>query len=848
MNLKKIKNKIFGITENSSNTEQSGISSNTLLEKFNSFAIVLDCNNNALKIISDIEEKSGGDFIFDINYIKNVVADLNNNLNLLVENMILLGGDKYLKIRHQYETIRDEINVSLSGIGFIPESPLTISFDELDKTKACSVGSKNAQLGELRNNLGIPIPDGFAISAYAYKHFIDYNNLQSQINQIISQVNIRDYNGLEKISSQINSLLLSGTIPNDLADDILKSYESLTKNKSMKLVSLRSSALGEDTRLSFAGQYSTFLGVRQEEILESYKKVIAGKFSPKAIYYFLSHELSESNLAMSVGCVSMLDARSAGVMYSSNPVQVSYENDFVIINSVYGLGKLLVDGSVTPDSFNVSKESQKIVQKIIAKKSKQLLLKNDGGTSLTNLPDDFAELPSLSDDEILRLFEIARKIERHYGSPQDIEWAIDKSGELFILQTRPLRIIKQLSSMEVDTTDIEIVAKGGTVACPGAASGSIFHIKSIHDLINLPDNCVIVTENPFPGLITALNKASAIITKIGGVASHMVTIAREYAIPTIVGFENTEFLMQNESVTIDATNCIIYKGVHSKIVEALKPVNNYNDEYVFELLKKISTKIIPLNLINSSFSDSDIVHASTIHDILRYAHQKSMEEMFSGATVSRKNSISYHLKSDIPLPVDIISIDDEPVADKKKRINDNEVRSIPFKAFWDGILKEGWTTPPAPPDIKSFLSVMATDASAARKQDFSEKSYAVISKEYMVFNIRLGYHYSTLEAMCTPVVSKNFIRLRFKEGGASFERRIMRIRLISGILAQAGFECSSKGDFLDAFLNYQTDETVKNRLYLLGRLTMLTKQLDMALSDDDEFSKYQNNIKEKLQL
>src|SRR3989339_17434 len=819
-----------------------------LIEKFNSFSSVLESNNQALKILSDIEEKTTGEFIYDINYINISVENLNNNLVNLIDNLIALGGKEYESLREKFNNIQKEILNELTEKAVIPKDEFTIPFSQLDKNKASSVGSKNAQLGELRNKLNIPVPDGFAVSAWAYKYFLDSNDLQNKITNILKNVNIENYHGLEIISDNITTLILNSPVPEALSQKIIENYDYLTACNQNKLVSVRSSAIGEDTKLSFAGQYSTCLGVKKENLIESYLKVIASKFSPKAIYYYLSHEHIESGLAMSVGCVSMVNARSSGVIYTSNPVNP--DDNTILINSINGLGKLLVDGSITPDQFIVSKSNYEIIDAIPAYKEKKLILIKDAGVSIREIPEANRNELSVNKDEIRKLAELALKIEEHYCCPQDIEWAIDENNNPHILQTRPLKIIRsRISKESIDTTNFTIILKSGMSACPGAGIGSVNHVKNTNGLESVPDSAVIIAEHPFPGLITVLSRASALITKVGGVASHLITIAREYRIPTIVGVNEIEKLKNDTLVTVDASNCIIYDGSIPGLADSLKPENDFDDDVApFNILERISRKIVPINLTDSHSHDFTIENCKTIHDILRFAHQKAIEEMFSSANNLKGETIPYHLKSEIPLPVDIISIDESYHTDKKRKISNNNIHSLPFKYFWEGIEDIGWTMPPAAPDMKSFMTVMATDLTTQKRTGFTEKSYVIFSKEYMVLSLRMGYHFSTIEAMFTEIPNKNFIKLIFKEGGASFERRLRRVRLLESILTKMGFECRSKGDAFESEISYLQNDLLQNKLFALGQLTMLTKQLDMALSNDYEMETYKNEILEKIKM
>ena len=328
--------------------------------RFAHFLALLDANNRALKLVADFEEKANGDFLFDVNYIHSTLAEVRSGVRQIIESMIEVGGADYEVLRERFDQIESELVTVLTGKRPIPPDELTIVFEELDRDRAASVGGKNAQLGEITSKLGLPVPGGFAISAWAYKRFIDANDLQRRIDQCIEQVDFTRFADLAWMSEKIQSLVLASKVPDDLEQAIRRSVEDLQCRTGADRFALRSSAIGEDEHVSFAGQYRSLLNVRADDVVDRYREVLAGKFTPKAIYYQLSHAYRESELAMCVGCIAMIDAASSGVIYTRHPVQP--DDDCLLINSVFGLGQLLVDGTLTPDVFRVERETGRLLE------------------------------------------------------------------------------------------------------------------------------------------------------------------------------------------------------------------------------------------------------------------------------------------------------------------------------------------------------------------------------------------------------------------------------------------------------------------------------------------------------
>ncbi|MFC1848981.1 PEP/pyruvate-binding domain-containing protein [candidate division CSSED10-310 bacterium] len=816
-------------------------------EKFTHFQTLLEYNNQVLKTIADLEEKSQGEYLFDLNYIRSHFETLCDGVSNIVGRMIALGGDQYSGLKERYQAIERSIEQALTGRFIIEKDAFTIFFERIDQKKAHSVGSKNAQLGEMRTKLDLPVPEGFAISAWAYKHFVDQNNLQSRINQYIHAIDIKDCADLIQVSQEIQNLITSCAIPDDLAETIRRSYDELKKRSTATGFALRSSALGEDTQFSFAGQYATFLNIKDGQLLDRYREILASKFTPKAIYYFLSHSLSESDLAMSVSCLAMVDAHISGVIYTRDPVHP--ENDCVLVHSIYGLGRYLVDGILTPDVFWISRTQGQVVKQELACKPIKLVVDEQGGTREEPVQESAQTAPSLNNEQLALLSEIALKIEHHYGCPQDIEWAIDETGQLFLLQTRPLRIIEpETTAEEMDLSNLKVLFSGGTTICPGAGGGKVFPATSTQDLVNITKDNVLIAAQPFPGLITVMEQVKALVTEVGSTASHMATLAREYGVPTIVGLKNVRLLAEGTTVTVDATKGTIYEGLHPELIAARQVKSDLlEDEAIFTILKRVLSHISPLNILTPE--DFSPPNCMTFHDITRFCHQKAMEEMFSTVTsMEHKERYSFSLTTSIPVPVEVIYLDrDISTSNKTEVISEENVTSLPLKAFWKGITQEGWPAPP-PVAAKGFMSAITTHLITSKRSKVKENIFAIIGQEYMVINIRMGYHFTTVEAMCTADENKNYIRMLYKGGGAAITHRNRRINLIMEVLSPLGFEHSSTGDFLDTLLSYDSQEVIAEKLHLLGRLTMLTKQLDMALSSDSITHSFVQDFRKKLGL
>ncbi len=818
-------------------------------ERFENLMFVLESNNATLKIISDLVEKQRSREPFDPEFVEGAIHEIRSNVAAMIDNMVELGGESYAKLYDTLDEIMARVEVVLSDRMDIEKDDFIISFDDLSLDSINRAGGKNSRLGEIKTRAGMHVPAGFAISAWAYKRFVAENKLYEPISRLIEGVDINNYQQLEDISRRINDMIRRASVPEDVGNAIMKAFDKLTAEHPGSLVALRSSAIGEDMAFSFAGQYKTFLGVRRYEILERYRDVIASKYAPKAIFYYISNQLEERELAMSVSCMVMIDARSAGVVYTRDPVNP--ESHWMIVNSIYGLGKNLVSGEVTPDVFYISRHTPEIHKSIISDKTKMLRVDPYGDLYQDIVPYEDRRRPSISETHVRELALYARRMEEHFRLPLDIEWAIDRSGIIYILQARPLRILKNTEgyqSAHIDLSRHKVLTTGGTTICPGAASGRVHVIRNRDDLGQVEPGGVLAASTPFPSLITALEQAAALVTRTGSIASHLATIAREYGVPSIFGVADFDKFEEGMEVTVDANNCYVFEGIEEELERDLRHDKRpYRYEPRFGKLQKIIEYLSPLNLIQTTDENFTIRHCGTIHDITRFTHQKSLEELYNVyEKMLDEGRVGIRLEGKIPLKLDLIYIDIPPGELKEKKINDHNLISEPMQAFWNGVLTEGWPHP-LPTGMKGITSAVAHRSARYMPEEALRRSFAVLHREFMLLSLKMGYHFSTIEAICTPDADKNYIKMQFKDGGASLGRRTRRIKLITSVLSHYGFENHSRGDFLDTTVSHESARQIKEKLSILGRLAMLTKQLDMALSNDQITEWYTRDILRKLE-
>jgi len=819
-----------------------------LRKKYENFRKLLSENNAVLEIMADMEEKLSGEYLFDMQYVRSNCEKLAHKVKVIIDNLNKIGNEKYKELYHVFEKINSEIQAIVNRKREIPVSDFVIPFENITKDMADIVGGKNANLGEVKNQIKLPVPDGFAITTYAYKKFMETNGLFEKIAQKTSIIDIKNQEGLHKISKEIQGLISNTNLPQDISQAIFSAYHDLVKKIGNKImVSVRSSAICEDSESTFAGQYATVLNVSEEHILQRYKEIIASKFMPRVLFYLKSKGLNQEEIAMGVGCVVMVDAQAGGVMYSQDPNNP--ERNRLLIGAVWGLGKYAVDGSVSPDTYIVSKTNGHRILKQKVSCKDVMLVCGEAGVEEIKVPLDLQNKPCLTEKQIKILSYYAAKLEEYYGQPQDIEWALDKENKIYILQTRPLKFLPKRERREQKIRGIhKLLIDNGAVACRGIGYGKVYKVKSDEDLIDFPKGAVLVARNPSPKFVTIMDKASAIITDMGSTTGHMATIAREFQIPTIVDTQvATQILIPNQEVTVDAFYGKVYNSRIDELLEfkerIIKGDSLLKQTHVFETLKEVSKKIVPLSLTNPAAKSFKPKFCNTFHDITRFAHEVSIGQMFEfNVHLASSEGTAKRLVSDIPLNVYVIDLGGGlEDASNSKTIKPEQIRSIPMKALWKGMSHKGvrWAGH-IPIDFKSFLSVFANTVfdPAKGERALGDKSYAIVSENYLNFNSRLGYHFSTIDAYSSNVKNENYISYRFKGGAASIDKRKRRARFIAEVLKKLDFWIDQKGDLVNATLREYDRKTIEEKLDLLGRLMGCARQLDVTMDSDERIDFY----------
>ena len=824
-------------------------------ERYHNFKLLLNANNRSLEIMADMEQALRGDRPFGMSFVKANCTAVSVNVLRMVKNIEQLAPGKYQELNASFNNIQRNIERVLANKKLIKDERLIIPMDSIDKEMVDLVGGKMANLGEIKNRLHLKVPAGFAITSWAYQRFIEQNNLQTEIDRRFMIADITDMEKLYTLSSEIQQLIIRSKIPEDLEKAVLKAWKQVEEEIGEGItVVLRSSAVGEDVAgSSFAGQYRSELNVSAEHIFQAYKEVIASKYSLQAITYRMNKGFKDEDIPMCVGCLAMVDAASGGVTYSRNPVDM--RDTSIFINSVWGLPKPVVDGSVASDLFVVSREKpMTVIHEEIKEKDRKFVCFPQEGVCRLDLTDDTKGLPSIDKDQAYALASLAVEMEKYYASPQDIEWAIAHDGSVYVLQCRPLQVMdaaeKDYPEKIKKTDQKSIILQGGITASPGSACGSVYLADRDVDILQFPEGAVLVTAQALPRWASLLNRAAAVVTEQGSFTGHLANVAREFGVPALFGVKDArEKLKNGDLITVDATGLAIHKGrIEFLLTDAGEKKNLMGTSPVYDTLKQASRFIVPLNLLDPDSPEFHPKNCKTFHDITRFVHEKSMHEMFNfGKEHNFSERSSKQLYYKVPMQWWVLNLDDgfkEEV--KGKYVKLDNIVSIPMLAFWKGFAAVPWDGPPAI-DGKGLMSVMfrSTTNTAlvpGMRSQYADRNYFMISKNYCSLNSRLGYHFSTLEALVSDRPGENYISFQFKGGAADYQRRLKRVIFIRDILEEQDFRIEVTEDNLIARLEDRDKDFMGKRLEIMGYLTLHTRQIDMIMSNKAQVSYYKSKI------
>ncbi len=523
------------------------------------FRKLLSANNSFLETMTELEHKLLNKELVDLTYIKRRVLRAIADIHTMVETLIVISNGRYLVLRETLEEVVSALTKIVEDSN--KAAPLTWVKDlpAVNRSQADLAGGKMANLGEIRNVLDLPTPEGFVVTTEGYRLLLEKGGLRSWIQD--KDLELLSTEDVEKASQVIQDQILKVEIPSSLIGAIQGAYDRLTAGIGMDgPLAIRSSALGEDSDFSFAGQFLSLLNIGPEKMVEAYLRVVASLYSPEAIHYRLLHGIPGQSAEMAVGFLSLVDALVSGVTFSKDPNRP--DSGQILIQAVRGLGVPLVEGRTSPEVISISRDLNKDrIRRTLSQQKARLFLSSEKGITEEPISPDEAGEPCLTDEEAIQLGRWALLLEDHFGSPQDIEWAMDRNRKLILLQSRPLRLLGHKAQDSQPLPGYPLLLSEGETACPGAGTGPAIHMTENDDLNSFPVGGILIARRSSPRFIRLMNKAQAIVTDFGSTTGHMASLAREFRVPALLNTKlATQKIPPGTIVTVDATNGLVYQG------------------------------------------------------------------------------------------------------------------------------------------------------------------------------------------------------------------------------------------------------------------------------------------------
>lgn len=841
---------------------------------YKKFKGILERHNEILELIADMGDKLGGDYVFDRQYIHSSCERLGDQVFKLISDLSMLCQRKNVALFAAFERIQHAIREELAGRRVLLRTGPILPLSELTHDLADAGGNKMASLGDIANILGFPTPDGFVVTTAAYLDAVTRAGLRKTLAEDARQACAAQTDRPEAIreaAARLTGAILDMPLPRELRRALDRAVDQAVRQERDKrgqaglaagleeglaaelaagpvLFAVRSSAWDEDGESSFAGMYETVLGVPPEDVPDAYRKVLASLFCEEALRYRAQRGLEGEEPAMAVGVMPMVDARVSGGLYTYAPL--SEPEQAMVVSAAWGLGKPIVDGTAETDTYLLRREPPyEALSADVASKGTELALRPGGGTATREVDPGRREEPTLDQARLTRLAETAMALEQFYKRPLDVEWAYTAAGELMILQARPLSIrprdiAPRQDEIDADAArdamkDARVLMRGrGVAAMGGVAIGKAHLVAPDDDLSAVPYGSILVARHSSPRFAKVMNKCRGIITDVGSVTGHMATIARELRIPTLVQTGGaTRTLSQGQEITLDADNMAVYEGALEALCRfELAREDVFEESWEYRTLRRVLRHISPLTMLDPKSEEFRPEACRTFHDIARYVHQRAVDKLGSLAETHRdlRERAPRPLDTRLPLGLTVIDVEDGLAEGAGDKAGEEDVRCRPLKALLEGMNAAGmWETSPVAVDMGSFLSsVTRTFGADAAHPSRMGRNLAVISREYLNLHLRLGYHFTVVDAYLGGAVNDNAITFRFMGGVTDLTRRSRRADLVAEVLERFDFVVEVAGDMVTGRIKKHPTRTMMDKMFMLGGLIGYTRQLDAKLDSE----------------
>lgn len=792
--------------------------------RYETFRALLEKNIGSLVIMSDLEADLNHMAPSD-NRLKRPVKRLFEETLLMAQELNLLARNRYRDLYPVLDNIRERTVSIFETPADYANEPLSVSLSDEGALSPALVGGKAYGVATLSRHFPELVPQGFAITTAAYRLFLAENGLEDKIRLLLHDMAfISDRDRLMERINTIRRWILAARVPEKISRAIRENVERISGGRSLQWA-VRSSAVNEDGRYTFAGQFDSELNIAPENLESACLDVLAGRFTERAVLYRLHVGLKEVDTPMAILFMPMVDPVAAGVIYTADPREP--ESDKMVLNAVPGLGDKLLKGKVKADTFLLSREaSPNILEAIPAEK-----------TAISPYRPGYFPEPMIKS-----LGALAMKAVESFGHDLDIEWAFDRENRFHLLQARRISPIQKEAVKATKGQKAWPVIEGGVTIFPGRAVGEVFYLREKTDPATVPKGVVLVTRDPGPEISAALPRIAALVAEHGNPVGHVATLVREFSVPAVFRMKDAAArLSEGRTVSVNATNRTIFEGSRWAGIRE-RVLARISSQGKSPRSGPLHDLVIALNLTDPDDSSFKAKSCKSIHDSLRFMHEMAVRTLFRFGD-EQKGGITGKtpvLKTSLPVRFHLISLDG-CLPPKEKHVAPDLVESLPFQALWRGVSDPGLSWPERwqkamrgmPNEFRE--TVLGGNKGPRRAKD---ANYAIVARDYLNLNARFAYHYALVDAIIGPGAENNHVHFRLRGGGGSDENRRRRTRFLEIVLRDAGFGVDRRGDIITAWLRRHPVPDSEKAVEMLGRLIVCARQLDAVLNQDSDAKLY----------
>lgn len=770
-----------------------------LRKRYGAFRQLLEHDVRALELLADMEELHAGVEVVDYSRVLELESELEDEVGAMVDCLDEMSPTAAMGLREFFSKAAFYVRMGLDTGQPALEPPYALRLAQADDPEIG--GGKAASLSRVVNATDLNVPDGVVVTASAFHYFIEANNLRDSLDAILRDLRLGNPQGIEEACSAMRKMILDAPVPDEIVHPMLETTVEIGNGP----FAVRSSAVAEDGRFSFAGQYDSIMNVERENLPEAYREVLAGKYTPKAVTYRILKGLADTETHMAVLIQPMVRAEVSGIMYTKDADATQCVGGVTAVYAVEGHGNGLVSGRRDPNVYCLTREDEPVILQKPAHHEKP-------GAGL-----------------LLELAKTGNRLEKLFGGPQDVEWCADSHGVLHILQSRPMQSEEMATLRSDEPEGMEVLISGGVRISAGVGAGRVVHAIGVPDTV--PEGAVLVTRSLTPELVGVMDRLSAVVSVTGSRAGHFASVAREFGLPVLASPYASE-LAEGRLVTVDAERGSVYAGR----IPGLEQKRHIEQNIVSDRLDTVMKHLSALNLTDPEDESFSPESCRSIHDIIRFTHETAVREMFSlvgrgGKGMGRVKQ----LKTRIPMALYLLDLGGGLFshAREENTVSPEDVTSTPMWALWWGFSRSGIDWEKELPivdweELDRISSGIITDTSRALA------SYAVVAADYAHFMFRFGYHFAVVDSVCGPDTAQNHINLRFKGGGGHWHQRMRRLGFIRKVLEARDFEIQIKGDMLDARCSRMSENDTRRRLVLVGRLLAHSRLMDVRLDEDSD--------------